>query len=123
MITGIVNAQLEIRIRLPVRNAAGQEQEVETCLDTGYSGLLTLTPSQSAALGLPFRFQSSVVLGNGSMAWVNVYDAVIVWDGNPRPIIVEAVDVPPLLGTRLLAGHDLRVRMVDGGRAEIELVP
>lgn len=42
MITGLVNARHEVVIKLPVRNMAGGEQEVDTILDTGYSGSLTL---------------------------------------------------------------------------------
>jgi hypothetical protein len=34
MITGTVNGRLEIVIRLPVRDSAGQDHEVEAILDT-----------------------------------------------------------------------------------------
>lgn len=48
MITGTVNGRLEIVIRLPVRDSAEQEQEVEAILDTGFTGSLTLPPPSSA---------------------------------------------------------------------------
>jgi len=96
---------------------------VEFILDTGYSGFLTLPAALIAGLGLIWLSQTSAILANQSVVQVESYAATVVWDGSFRPIIVEAVDAPPLLGTRLLAGHDLRVRMVDGGRAEIEAVP
>jgi hypothetical protein len=41
MMTGTVNASLEILIRVPIRDAAGHEQEVEGQLDTGFTGALT----------------------------------------------------------------------------------
>ncbi len=44
MIIGAVNARSEATIRLPVRAADGREQEIETLLDTGFNGSLTLPP-------------------------------------------------------------------------------
>ena len=41
MIIGVVNAQTEATIRLPVQTADGREQEIEVILDTGFNGSLT----------------------------------------------------------------------------------
>lgn len=38
MVTGIVNARYEMMIKLPVRNSAGQQQEIEAVLDSGFTG-------------------------------------------------------------------------------------
>ena len=53
MIIGTVNAQLEILIRVPIRDAAGYEQEVEAQLDTGFTGSLTIPHALITSLGLP----------------------------------------------------------------------
>ncbi|MBT8369263.1 MAG: hypothetical protein KJP23_31615 [Deltaproteobacteria bacterium] len=37
----------------------------------------------------------------------------------PRFILVEAVDVNPLVGMRLLAGYDLRLTVSPGGKIQI----
>ena len=66
MIIGVVNAQTEAIIRLPVRAADGREQEIEAILDTGFNGSLTLPPAVIASLGLQWRTRGLVMLANGT---------------------------------------------------------
>lgn len=123
MITGVVNARHEAMIRVSVHHANGQEQEVEAILDTGFSGSLTLPPAIIAALDLPWRTRGTVILANGSEDQFDIYIAVIRWDNTPRNILVEAADTDPLVGMGLLAGHDVRLRVVEGGNVIIEALP
>jgi clan AA aspartic protease len=123
MITGTVNARYEMVIKVPVRNSAGQEQEVEAVLDSGFTGSLTLPPSLIARLGLPWRSRSSAILANGNVEQFDIHVATIVWDGMPRPILIQAIDNVPLLGMALLMGYDLRARVTVGGSVQIEAVP
>jgi clan AA aspartic protease len=123
MIVGSVNVRHELVIRLPVRNAAGQEQEIEAILDTGFSGSMTLPPVAITNLGLIWLSQEDAILANGTVVQVDIYAATIIWDGVARPILVQAVDAPPLLGMSLLIGYDLRVRVAVGGLVEIEAIP
>ena len=123
MITGTVNARPEILIRLPVYDAAGVEQEIETILDTGFNGALTLPPALIASLGLSWRSQSYAILANGSIEQFDIYAATVIWDGVPRSILVQAIDTAPLLGMSLLMGYELRVRVVVGGNVVIEAIP
>ncbi len=123
MITGTVNARHEIQIRLPVRDTTGTEQDVETILDTGFNGALTLPPAMIASLGLSWRSRSNAILANGSIQQFDLYDATVVWDGVPRSVLVQAIDTAPLLGMALLVGYDLRARVAVGGSVEIERIP
>ena len=123
MITGIVNARYEMVIKVPVRNSAGQEQEVEAVLDSGFTGSLTLPPLLIATLGLPWRSRSSAILANGNLEQFDIHVATIVWDGMPRPILIQSIDNVPLLGMALLVGYDLRARVTVGGSVQIEAVP
>ena len=123
MIIGVVNAQTEATIRLPVRAAAGQEQEVEALLDTGFNGSLTLPPTVIASLGLQWRTRGLVMLANGTEDHCNIYAATVIWDGRPRNILVEAADTDPLVGMALLYGHDLHMQVIDGGSVVIEPLP
>lgn len=123
MIRGTVNARHEILIRLPVRNALGQEQDVETILDTGFSGSLTLSPAVIANLGLPWLTRENMILANGTTEQFDVYAATVLWDRVPRLILVQAIDTAPLLGMALLIGYDLRVRVAVGGLVQIEAIP
>ncbi|MYA49505.1 MAG: hypothetical protein F4047_05615 [Caldilineaceae bacterium SB0670_bin_27] len=44
MIEGVVNAAYEAVITLPLQGPAGQTQEVEAVVDTGFNRFLTLPP-------------------------------------------------------------------------------
>jgi clan AA aspartic protease len=120
MITGVVNASHEATIRLPVQAASGQEQEIEVILDTGFSGSLTLPPTLINALGLPFRSRGSAILADGSYAHFDIHVAMVVWDGLPRNVLIEAAETDPLIGMSLLYGHDIHIQVIDGGRVTIE---
>jgi hypothetical protein len=60
MITGVVNASHEIIIKLPVRDAAGNEHDIETMLDTGFNGSLTLPGQTIASRGRGWESVSNV---------------------------------------------------------------
>jgi len=65
----------------------------------------------------------SAILANGNVEQFDIHVATVIWDGIPRPILVQAIDNIPLLGMALLVGYDLRIRVTVGGRVEIEAVP
>ena len=44
----------------------------------------------------------------------------VLWDGKQRYIRVSVADTNPLIGMRLLDGHDLHVQVKDGGRVVIQ---
>jgi clan AA aspartic protease len=123
MVTRVVNAALEATLRIVVLDTRGQPSEIETVVDTGFSGFLTLPPPLIAALALPWLCRQLGVLADGQVHIFDVYNATIIWDGQPRTVEVEAVDAQPLLGMALLRGHDLRVQVVPGGPVCIVVVP
>ena len=123
MIIGVVNAQTEATIRLPVRAANGREQEIEAILDTGFNGSLTLPLPLIATLGLWWRTRGMVMLANGAEDFCDIYSATVIWDGTPRNILVEAADTDPLIGIALLYGHDLHMQVIEGGSVLIERLP
>jgi predicted aspartyl protease len=92
MITGLVNARFENVIKVPVQDSTRRDHEVEAILDTGFTGSLTLPPSLIASLSLPWRSRSSAVLANGNVVQFDIYTATIIWDGVPRPIVIQAID-------------------------------
>lgn len=123
MIQGTVNARLEIVIRLPIKDLAGTDHDVEAAVDTGFTAALALPPSLVAQLGLPFLTYGSARLGDGTTTFFDVHRATIVWDGRLLDIEVESVGSAPLVGTRLLHGHRLWAEFVPGGDAQIEALP
>jgi clan AA aspartic protease len=123
MIVGSVTAQVEIIVPLRIFDVAGTEHEVGAMLDTGFSGSLTLPTSLVSLLGLPLLTQTFAILADGTTQTLDAYEATIIWDGHRRDILIHAIDADPLLGMKLLLGHDLRVRVIPGGSAEIESIP
>jgi predicted aspartyl protease len=64
MITGAVTADREAVIRIGVRGPAGQGQEVEAVVDTGFDGWFSLPPALIALLELPWRRRGRALLAD-----------------------------------------------------------
>jgi clan AA aspartic protease len=123
MITGVVTASLQAIIRLTVRGPEGQEREVEAVIDTGFDGTLTLPPGLIAALGLAWHRRGRALLADGSESLFDIYEATVVWDGEPRRIAVDEADIDPLVGMSLLYGYELIVQAVESGSVIIQPLP
>ena len=122
MIEGVVNANYEAVVTLPVLGPAGQTREVEAVIDTGYNGTLTLPPALVAELALPLVGPSQATLANGVVETFNVHDVAVLWDGMRRDIEADSVGPTPLAGMVLLDSHSLYVEITDGGRVAIQPV-
>jgi len=120
MITGVVTPLHQAIIRLTVRGPTGHEQEIEAVIDTGFDGVLSLPPASVTALGLPWRRRGRALLADGTESLFDVYEATVMWDGAPLRIAVDAADINPLVGMRLLHGHELTIQAVVGGQVTIE---
>ena len=120
MIEGVVNAAFEAVIPLTVQGPAGQTQDIEAVVDTGFTGFLSLPSGVVVDLGLPFINASQATLADGSEATLNVYRAMVLWDGEPRHIRAYAADAIPLAGMRLLDRHNLSIDVENGGRVVIQ---
>ena len=123
MITGHVTAGLEARISLLVEDNTGLTHPIDATVDTGFSGYLSMPSTLIATLGFPWLCEQQLMLADGSVVLLNVYSAVVIWDGQPRSIRVNAIDSDVLVGMRLLAGNELRIRVVDGGLVQIDALP
>ncbi len=121
--TGVVNADLEALLGLGIRDAGGQDHNVEAVIDTGFNGFLTLPPALIATLGLPWLYRQQGQLADGSFQVFEVYAVTLIWDGQPRTVEVEAADAQPLIGMSLMEGHELRVHVTPNGAVTITAVP
>jgi clan AA aspartic protease len=110
-------------LSVTVRGPTGVARTVETMVDTGFGGELTLPPSVIRVLALPWRSRDYLVLADGSIARFETYIADIDWDGGSRRVVVQAIDEQPLLGVELVLDHDLTIRMIDGGPVNISPIP
>jgi clan AA aspartic protease len=114
MITGTVTADREAVIRLAVRDVNGQEYERDALVDTGFDGWLSLPPDFIAALGLRWQRFGRALLADGSATVFDIYEATILWDGQPRTISVYEMDAEPLVGMSLMYGYELVLPVLDG---------
>ena len=121
MIYGVVNLRREATLPLVVGNANKQQQQVvDTVIDTGFSGFLSLPSAIIVALNLPWSASDIATLGDGSETLFDLYTATVIWDGQYREIYVAESETEPLLGMSLLYGYRLQVDAIEGGGVKIE---
>jgi clan AA aspartic protease len=119
MITGVVTDRREAVIRLKVSGPAGQDQEIEAVIDTGFDGWLSLPSTIIAQLGLRWRRRGRALLADGSESIFEIYEATVDWDGELRRIPVDQAETFPLVGMSLLEGYELSVQIQRGGNVTL----
>ncbi len=120
MMQGIVNVQREATLTVVVGNSNQQLQAIETVIDTGFTGFLSLPSAIITTLSLPWSASDIVTLGDGSETLFDLYTAVVIWDGQYRDIYIAESETEPLLGMAMLYGYRLQVDAVEGGIVKIE---
>jgi clan AA aspartic protease len=120
MIYGVVNLRREATLPLVVSNSNGQRQIIDTVIDTGFSGFLSLPSAIVTTLDLPWSASDIVTLGDGSETLFDLYTATVIWDGQYREIYIAESETEPLLGMALLYGYRLQVDTIEGGSVKIE---
>lgn len=123
MIQGTVNARREAILPLVVGNSSGQRQVIDTVIDTGFNGFLTLPSVLITSLRLSWNASDIVTLGDGSDALFDLYAATIIWDGEYREIDVAESETEPLIGMALLYGYRLQIDAIKGGIVKVERLP
>ena len=120
MITGkIVNNQ-EATIELEVVST-DQLEKIQTIIDTGFSGELTLSGDLIDRLGLPRIGDLPIILGDGYEVSVEMYLAIVLWHGEERIVqVLRTDDGKPLIGMSLLYGNRLILEIVTDGEVTIE---
>lgn len=119
MIEGVVNEFREPVLDLVVAGPTGEALQLEFLIDTGFSGEVTLHSSVAAALDLsPFGVEEAI-LADGSVITFPTARARLHCDGMERPVQVDLADNVPLVGMRVLEGHELRIEAVPDGRVLI----
>ena len=117
---GVVNLRREATLPLVIGNSTGQREIIETVIDTGFDGFLSLPSEIIVRLGLPWTISNSATLGDGSEVLFDFYTGTVIWDGQYRAIDVAESETEPLLGIALLYGYRLQVDNVEGGIVKIE---
>jgi clan AA aspartic protease len=119
MITGVVNRRTESILRLTIIGSDRREAEVDAVIDTGFTGSLRLPLRLIHSLELDYQSEVGAALADGSRRVLDTYTGRIRWDGRERDVLVYAAESNPLIGMRLLAGHELTVQAWPGGDVRI----
>jgi clan AA aspartic protease len=119
VITGIVNANLQPLISVPVFSGSGARHEIEAMVDTGYNGWLALPPNLIAMLGLPWSRRGRATLADGSTVVFDIYEGTLLWDGVILTILIDEAGGVPLVGMSLMHGYEVNVHAVDRGSVTI----
>lgn len=120
MMQGVVNMRREATIPLVLANSDSQRQFVDTVIDTGFDGFLSLPAAMITRLGLPWTISHVATLGDGSEALFDFYTGTVIGDGQYRTIDIAESETEPLLGMAILYGYRLQVDNVEGGIVKIE---
>ena len=117
-----MNTRHEAVVQLRVRGPSGLELDVETVIDSGFTGSLTLPATVATWLGLARQAVGGAVLADGTVRHFDLA-AEVAWNGGWRPVLASAVGDEALVGMGLLVGHELRIAVVPGGVVEITPLP
>jgi clan AA aspartic protease len=120
MMQGLVDQNCEAAIRLVVGNTDSQRQVIDTVIDTGFTGFLTLPSSVLLKLDLRAYRREQGTLGDGSTCIFDVYRGVVNWDGEFRRIDINASETTPLVGMSLLYGYRVQFDAIEGGTVTIQ---
>jgi clan AA aspartic protease len=120
MIQGVVNFRYELTLPLVVGNSNGQRELINTVIDTGFDGFLSLPSEIIVRLELPWRTSNIATLGDGSKTLFDFYTGTAIWDGQYRTIDIAESETEPLLGLAILRGYRLQVDNVEGGIVKLE---
>lgn len=99
---------------------SGVPARLETVIDTGFSGLMTLPASTVEQMRLPKVGEARAFLADGIGRQYDLYKVDVDWFGESRPIEVLCMGKFPLLGMAMMEGLDLRIQIED--RGEIALM-
>ena len=120
MISGRVDALRQARVQLEVQRSDERFETIDTVIDTGFDGHLTLPPQMIAELGLEPDEPSDVVLATGSKERVNIWRGNVLWHDRPRPVLALEASGAPLLGMELLEDSQLTLQARINGDVLIE---
>ncbi|MEL6351107.1 MAG: clan AA aspartic protease [Cyanobacteria bacterium J06627_28] len=119
MLYGVVTSRRETTLPLAISNSKGKPELIDTIIDTGFSGLLSLLSATIATLELPWSASNIATLGDGSETLFDLCTVTVIWDGQYREIYVAESETEPLIGMALLYGYQLQINAVGGGSVQV----
>ena len=123
MIRGRISEDGEaIIIPVAIMDSAGRLWPLETVLDTGFVGDLSLPSTVIRRLDLVRAGSLNFILANGEPARLRTYHARVYWHDRLMDIEVTETGDVPLIGIRMLRGSRGTMDMLPNGEVVIEEV-
>lgn len=119
MIEGVVNSAREVVVPIHIGRAEAGARTIEAVIDTGYGGFLTLPDQVVDELALALSDFVEVVVADGRVVLVAAHEAVVLWDDQPREVLVHVLLGAPLVGAAMLDEHHVSFDMRPGGNVSI----
>ena len=119
MIIGKVTANREAVIKLEIIGSNQKRENVETIIDTGFNGYLTLPNDLINYLKLQLAGSRHVTLGDGNVVVLDMYLAKVLWHGQEREVLILEAEGGPLVGMSLLYGSRVILEVIDNGDVTI----
>jgi clan AA aspartic protease len=119
MISGTVSANREATVLLTLRGPDHRDMDIEFVIDTGFNGWITLPSSLISQLALPWRRRGLGELADGSETIFDIFEAMVLWDGELRRIWVDEMNAAPMAGMSLLVDCALTIQVWTGGDVTI----
>ena len=101
----------------------GQNQRkvrVESAIDTGFNGYLTLPKATVNSPALQPAGNRIAALGDGNTVILEVYLAAVIWNDQEREVLALQAEGSALVGMSLLYGNRVTITVLDGGDITIE---
>jgi len=122
MMQGYVNRNYEAIISIVVNNKS-KFQSINAVIDTGFTGFLSSPIAIITELDLTWSYRDRGTLGDGSETLLDIYDAMVIWDGKYQEIEINSAETDPLIGMSLLRGYRLQVDAIKNGLVTITALP
>lgn len=120
MIHGQVSAERITECDLEVIDSAGNRVGLTAAIDTGFNGFLMLPAAMVQSLGLTLVGLRSGELSDGRHVDFPVLQGFVIWDEQPREILVIQAEGGTIIGMSLLEGSRLTIDAVESGAVTIE---
>ncbi len=107
----------QLHLLLPVAFILPNQPDfmLDFVVDTGFTGYLSLPLRAVDAMQLPYLEDIPATLADDTDVNMAVHLGRIRWNGGERDVRILAGVRRPLLGTALLAGHEMLAQFQDGG--------
>ena len=120
MIRGRVDAQRQAWVQLEVERSDGRFETIETVVDTGFNGHLSLPPEVIGRLNVKQDGPADVDLATGVQATLNAWLGNVLWHDTIRSVLIFESNGTPLLGMELMEDSQLTMQARINGHVLIE---